>query len=150
MHRTLCTAALALVIGSFLSVPLLAQQEPPLTNPIRYTWIVTSCATWNCAAAALVMADGDKHVMALPTGRENRPWLILKRVEAGSVYIPEDEPFGCEVFETVAAATTHFDGLDGCHAPMILSVPDGRAVVTSAYECSGANTTTKRRAVGGR
>lgn len=146
MHRILCTAALAII----LSAPLSAQ-EPPVTNPIRYTWIVTSCATWNCAAAALVMADGDKHVMALPTGREERPWLILKRVEEGSIYIPDDEPFGCEVFDTVAAATTHFGAIDVCHAPMVLSVPDGRAVVTSAYKCaSSASTTTRRRAVGGR
>lgn len=144
MNRILCTAALAIV----LSVPLLAQ-EPPLTNPIRYTWIVTSCETWNCAAAALVMANGDKHVMALPTGRDDRPWLILKRVEEGSIYIPEDEPFGCEVFDTAAAATTHFDGLDTCRAPMVLSVPDGRAVVTSAYKCAEATTTTKRRAARG-
>jgi hypothetical protein len=144
MNRILCTAALAM----FLSVPLLAQE--PIVKPIRYTWIVTSCTTWNCAAAALVMADGDKHTMALPTGREERPWLILKRVEEGSIYIPEDEPFGCAVFDTVAAATTHFDGLDTCRAPMILSVPDGRAVVTSAHECASTTGTTRRRAVGGR
>ena len=144
MYRSLCTAALAIV----LSVPLPAQ-EPPVTNPIRYTWIVTSCATWNCAAAALVMADGDKHVMALPTGREERPWLILKRVEEGSIYIPDDEPFGCEVFDTVAAATTAFGGIDGCRAPMVLTVPDGRVVVTSAYACANSpTTTTKRRAAG--
>ena len=145
MHRILCTAALAII----LSAPLSAQ-EPPVTNPIHYTWIVTSCATWNCAAAALVMADGDKHVMALPTGREERPWLILKRVEEGSIYIPDDEPFGCEVFDTIAAATTHFGSIDACHAPMVLTVPDGRAVVTSAYECPASHTSTKRRAVGGR
>ncbi|HEX6087794.1 MAG TPA: hypothetical protein VF266_24900 [Thermoanaerobaculia bacterium] len=147
MPRILCTAALAIV----LSVPSFAQEQPPLTNPIRYTWIVTSCATWNCAAAALVMADGDKYTMALPTGREERPWLILRRVEDGSIFIPEDEPFGCEVFDTVAAASTHFDGLDTCRAPMILSLPDGRAVVTSAYECAGATSgATRRRAAGGR
>jgi hypothetical protein len=144
MHRILRTLSLAIVV----SAPILAQ-ETPITNPIRYTWIVTSCATWNCAAAALVMADGDKHVMALPTGREDRPWLILKRVESGSVYIPDDEPFGCEVFPTVGEATAHFDGIDSCRAPMILTVPDGRAVVTSAHECADASPT-KRRAAGGR
>ena len=138
MFRMLCTAAVAIA----LTLP--AAADEPHTNPIRYTWIVTSCTTWNCATAALVMAGGDKHVMALPTGREDRPWLILKRVEEGSIYIPEDEPFGCEVFDTVAAATTHFDGIDGCRAPMVLSVPDGRAVVTSAHQCTSG--TTKRRA----
>lgn len=141
MFRTLCTAALALALAMALTVP--AAADEPHTNPIRYTWIVTSCTTWNCAAAALVMAGGDKHVMVLPTGRDDRPWLILKRVEEGSIYIPDDEPFGCEVFDTAAAATAHFDGIESCHAPMVLTVPDGRAVVTSAYQCPGGS---KRRA----
>lgn len=143
MHRTVCSAFVAIA----LSVPLSAQT--PIEKPIRYTWIVTSCTTWNCAAAALVMADGDKHVMALPTGREEHPWLILRRVEEGAIYIPEDEPFGCEVFDTVAAATTHFDGIANCRAPMILSLPDGRAAVTSAHECASSGATRRRAAGGG-
>ena len=115
-----------------------------ITKPIRYTWIASSCTTWNCAAAALVMANGDKHLIVLPTGNEAHPWLILKRVEEGSIYIPDDEPYTCEIFENVAEAGARFSAMDGCHGPMILNVPDGKAVVLSLNRCDDAK---KRRAV---
>jgi hypothetical protein len=122
--------------------------EAQITKPIRYTWIATSCETWNCAAAELVLADGSPHVMALPTKDEARPWLILRRVEEGSIFIPEDEPFTCEVFDGVSSATTRFSALDACHSPIILNVPDGRAVVMSLQKCG--NGTARRRAAGPR
>jgi hypothetical protein len=138
MKRVTLTAALV-----FLFLTPLASAQ--ITKPIRYTWIVTSCTNWNCAAAALVMANGAPNVIALPTGRDDRPWLVLKRVEEGALYIPDDEPFTCEVFTTVTDASNAFTVMDGCHAPMILSVPDGRSVVTSLSKCEGG--TSKRRAV---
>ena len=131
---------LTLVLAAFLSPAAAAQ----LTNPIRYTWIVTSCDSWTCAAGALVLAGGDKYVMALPTGQEERPWMILRRVEEGSVYIPEDEPFTCSVFDTVVDAASGLTSMDPCHAPLVFSVADGRTVVTSLQKC--AEPTTKRRA----
>jgi hypothetical protein len=145
-QRILCTAAVLAALTLTLSA------SAQITNPIRYTWVASSCETWNCAAAALIMANGDKYVMALPTGRQERPWLILKRVEEGSIYIPDDEPFGCEVFDTVSDASVKFDTIDTCHAPMMLTLPDGRSAVTSAHACGQAaatTTTTKRRAAGG-
>jgi hypothetical protein len=117
--------------------------EGQTTNPIRYTWIATSCETWDCAASALAVAHGDKSVFALPTGSDERPWVILRRVEEGSVYVPQDEPYSCHVFDQVADATTHMLAMDGCHAPMIVSVADGRSVVTSLTDCKAI----KRRAV---
>ena len=120
-----------------------AAAHAQITRPIRYTWIATSCTTWNCAAAALVMANGDKHVIVLPTGNETHPWLVLKRVEEGSIFIPEDEPYGCEIFASVAEAGARFTAMDGCHGPMILNVPDGKAVVLSLNKCDDAK---KRRA----
>ena len=117
--------------------------DSPTTKPVRYTWIVTSCETWNCAASAMVMANGDKHVIALPTGQEERPWLILRRVEEGSIFIPEDEPFTCELFDDVGAAGDRFRDVSSCQGPMMLNVPDGRAVVISLQQCGGA----KRRSV---
>lgn len=114
-----------------------------ITNPIRYTWVVTSCTTWNCAASALIMANGEPNVIAVPTTDEQSPWLVLRRVVEGSVFIPETEAFGCDVFGEVASASSHYLGLDGCRNPMMLSVPDGRAVVISLRECAK----TRRRAV---
>ena len=122
----------AFALAACLTAPALAQ----ITEPVRLTWIVTSCESWNCAAAALVLANGDKHVIVLPTGQEERPWMVLRRVEEGSIYIPEDEPFACEVFDTVVDATSRFTSMDSCHGPLVLSVPDGRAVVTSLHRCT--------------
>ncbi|HVE71220.1 MAG TPA: hypothetical protein VNI54_07615 [Thermoanaerobaculia bacterium] len=130
--------AVAAIVLLALTVPALAQT----TNPIRYTWITTACSIWNCAAAALVLANGTKDVIVLPTGNEEHPWLVLKRVEAGAVYIPEDEPYGCEVFDTVTDATSRYNAMEACHGAMIMSVPDGRAVVMSLTNCKNG----KRRA----
>jgi hypothetical protein len=138
MKRNVLAAALLMV---FVAAPAGAQIE----KPIRWTWITTSCETWNCAAAALVLANGDKHVIVLPTGNDERPWLILKRVEEGSIYIPADEPYGCEVFANVTDAGSRFTAMDGCHGPMMLNVPDGRAVVLSLHECGDQSK--KRRAM---
>lgn len=137
MKRTMLAAALLLYAAATVD----AQTE----KPIRWTWIASSCETWNCAAAALVLANGDKNVIALPTGNEARPWLILKRVEEGSIYIPDDEPYGCEVFANVTDAGTRFTAMDTCHGPMMMNVPDGRAVVVSLYDCGEQSK--KRRSV---
>lgn len=134
--------ALVVLLAAFISVA--ARAEDPIAKPIRYTWIATSCETLSCAASALMMANGDKHVIVLPTGREERPWVILRRVEEGSIFIPEDEPFRCETFSTVRDATSQFGAMASCLEPILLSVPDGRIVITSLAKCGGAS---KRRAV---
>jgi hypothetical protein len=136
MKRFQIAAVLAILV-----VPGAFAQET--TKPIRHTWIASSCASWNCAAAALILANGDKYVIVLPTGETEWPWVILRRVEEGAIFIPEDEPFVCEVYETVDLAATRHQSMDGCHAPLLLNVPDGRAVVTSLTKCG----TSKRRAV---
>ncbi len=136
MKRTMLAAALLFFAA--------ANVDAQIEKPIRWTWIATSCETWNCAAAALVLANGDKNVIALPTGNDARPWLIVKRVEEGSIYIPEDEPYGCEVFANVTDAGTAFTAMDTCHGPLMMNVPDGRAVVVSLSACG--EQTKKRRA----
>ncbi|MDQ3281903.1 MAG: hypothetical protein M3Q69_10885 [Acidobacteriota bacterium] len=136
MKRFLFTVALA-----FLSLQPLAAEET--TKPVRYTWIATSCETWNCAAAALVLAGGDKYVIAIPTGVDERPWVVLRRVESGSIYIPDDEPFALDKFDSVSEATSFFNAMDGCRAPMIMNTPDHSAVVTALRNCNSL----KRRAV---
>jgi hypothetical protein len=126
-----------------LAVAAPASADEPITKPVRYTWIATSCDTWNCAAAAMVMANGDKYVMVLPTGRDEKPWIILRRVEEGSIFIPDEEPYTCSVYPTVNEASIEYEVMDTCHAPLILNVPDGRAVVASLRSCGSS----KKRAV---
>ena len=121
-----------------LLLVLSASAGAQTTNPIRYTWIAEACENWNCAAAALVLANGEPDVIALPTGIAEHPWVVLRRVAEGSIYIPEDAPFQCEVFEAAATAFSRFDGIEECHAPLILNVPDGRMVVMSLQRCHAA------------
>lgn len=132
-----------IVAAAVLAILLTPAAAAEITKPIRYTWMATSCTTWNCAAAALVMANGDKYVIVLPTGQEDRPWLILRRIEEGSIALPENEPFTCNVFDTVVDATSHYTAMDGCHGPLLLNTPDGRAVVASLLQC--ANQAPKQR-----
>ena len=88
MKRSMLVVAL---VTFFLNNFASAQQ---ITNPIHYTWIVSSCENWNCAASALIMANGEPNVIVLPTNVEEAPWLVLRRVEEGSLFIPETESFG--------------------------------------------------------
>lgn len=141
MRRLLLIVAL---VTAAATVPVMNITAQEATNPIRYTWIVTSCRQWNCAAAALVMANGDPNVITMPTGRQDRPWLVLRRVEEGSVFIPDDEPFTCDVFESVSDAATKFSTMDSCHGPIVLNVPDGRALIASLSKCASDE---KRRSV---
>ena len=140
MHRILGIAiALALLFP--------ASARGQITKPIRYTWMVSSCPTWNCAAAALVMAGGDKHVIVLPTGQQENPWVVLKRVEEGALELDEKEAYSCETFDGVSSAASQFSTIGSCHGPMILNVPDGRTLIVSLKNCPAATTPQKRRAV---
>lgn len=121
-------AAAVLVI---LSIPAQAQ----ITNPIRYTWIPSSCATWNCAASALILANGEPDVVVLPTGRTDTPWVVLRRVQEGSIVLPDDEPYACEVYGDVSTAAASFSAIEGCRSPMMFNTPDGQILVTAMHKC---------------
>jgi hypothetical protein len=133
---------IAAALVSAVSIPIEAQET---TKPIRYTWIVTSTTDWNEAMSVLAVSNGDSGVIVVPAGMNEKRWLILRRVEQGSIYIPEDEPFGCEVFKAISDATDRSAAMHSCHSPLVMSVPDGNAVVMSLRQCS--TTPTRRRAV---
>ena len=136
-------ALITFCLNNFVTAPAQAQE---VTKPIEYTWIVSSCETWNCAASALVMANGEPNVLVLPTNVPELPWVILRRVEQGSIYIPDTEAFGCDVYSEVNEATSHYSGMDLCRKAMVLTVPDGKSVVVSLQQCDGAGA--RRRAAG--
>jgi hypothetical protein len=114
-----------------------------ITAPIKYTWIVTSCETWDCASSALLLSHGDGNTIVLPTKNEERPWLVVRRVEEGSIYIPEDEPFHCEVFDDFDNAADRYSDLGPCRLSTVMNMMDGQSVVLSLRKCDS----TKRRAV---
>lgn len=97
--------------------------------PISHEWIVESCDTWNCAASALVLANGDPHVMIVPAATGDGRWLVVRQIAAGQYAPPADAPFIVETFDGVDGASARFVSVAGDHAPVMLSVPDGKFLV---------------------
>jgi hypothetical protein len=134
-----------LILAAAILVPATLANAQEFTEPIQYTWISTSCETWDCAVSAFLLGAGDRHTIILPTGSEKRPWLVLRRVEEGSVFVPEDEPFSCEVFQEMEKAMLRYGELERCQSPMVMNTMDGRAVVMSMAKCEPS---ARRRSAG--
>ena len=123
------SAVLALCL--FSSVALLKADEPRATNPIGYTWIVTGCTNWSSAAAALAAADGDPNTVVLPTDSADFPWVILRRVVQGSIYVPPDEHFDVEMFDGIADAAARFAAIDPGRAAILVTTTANSKLVVS-------------------
>lgn len=132
-----------LILAAVVLLPATLMNAQEFTEPIKYTWITTSCETWDCAVSAFLLGNGDRNTIILPTGSEKRPWLVLRRVEEGSVFIPDDEPFSCEIFQEMEIAMTRYRELHHCQSPMVMNTHDGRIVVLSMAQCEPSS---RRRA----
>jgi hypothetical protein len=122
-------ALLTLCIVSMTSV--VRADEPRATNPIGYRWIVTSCESWSCASAALAAANGDPNTVVLPTSSSEYPWVILRRVVEGSIYVPPDEHFDVENFDGIADAAARFASIDDSRAPILVTTTASSKLVVS-------------------
>jgi hypothetical protein len=111
--------------------------------PITHLWIVEACESWNCAAAAAIMSNGDKYLVALPTNSEDFKWVVVRRVAAGSAVVSPDAPFRVESFDGVYDAMARFDGLVHDFEPMMLTAPDGKFLVVARSTASSV----RKRAV---
>jgi hypothetical protein len=98
------------------------------TNPI---WIATPCDTWNCAAAALINANGDPQVFTLPMSGPQYKWVVLRRVASGSVTVSPDNPLQVEQFTKMVDGSIRFDGIDKSLVPMMVTAADGTIIVLS-------------------
>ena len=101
---------------------------------LSYTWIVKSCDSWNCAAAALIMADGDPQVFVMPTRSDTHKWVVLRRVVSGSVTQSPDEPFLIEQFSSMSDGSARFAGLNQAVAPLLITPTDGNVLVVFLRE----------------
>jgi hypothetical protein len=134
---------LSILLG--LSLPAFATTPPPERSmPVTYTWIATGCRDWNCAAAALAVASGDATVFTVPTSDPDFPWVVLRRVETGSVWVPDDEPFAVDSFTTLGAAVGCISAIDKSRAPLMMTTFDGAKLVV-ALKPNGAP---RRRSAG--
>jgi hypothetical protein len=112
--------------------------------PVTKLWVTTVCDTWNCAMAALVNANGDPAVFAVPVAMKDNRWLVVKQVAAGG-YV-DDSPFQVDSFDGIPAATARFASIANEFKPHIMSSPDGKFLVISLRDPEGQPA--KRRAVG--
>jgi hypothetical protein len=115
---------------SLLLLPIAvgAQEHCPCV-PVTHLWIVNGCESWNCAAAATIMANGDKYFLTLPTNSDDFKWVVVRRVVAGSATVAPDAPFRLESFDGVSDAMSRFDSIDRQFEPMLLTAPDGKFLV---------------------
>jgi hypothetical protein len=77
------------------------------------------------------MAGGDPYVLTLPTKSQKYPWIIVRRVPSGSFFVPSDAPFAIETFDSAGDGSARFAAISTDHGPMILTAPDGKALVIS-------------------
>jgi len=117
--------AITLVLSAFGAA---AQTDPCPCIPLSYTWVADACETWNCAASALIMANGDAHVLALPTTADRYKWVVVRRVVTGGAIVSPDAPFVVENFDTMRDGSARYDGLQASQSP-ILTTMDGGALV---------------------
>jgi len=97
-------------------------------------WIADACETWNCAASAMVLANGDPHVLVIPTASNNFKWVVLRRVVSGSVAISPDTPFVVQSFQSMPDGTAHFGAIGNDRVPMMLTTADGDVLVVALRE----------------
>ena len=96
---------------------------------LSHTWLATPCESWNCAASALVLANGDPSVMAMPTNSDRYKWVILKRVVTGSVAVSPDAPMLVEQFSSMTEGSARFMALDQNVRPLLVTATDGNTLV---------------------
>jgi hypothetical protein len=119
----------AIVILTLSLVSTAAFADPAKGVPSAYKWLVTPCENWNCAASALVTAAGDPYVIALPTNSTKYSWIVLRRVQGGSYFFPDDAPFRLEDFDEPTLAVSRYSAVDRMCAPLTITTPDRHMLV---------------------
>lgn len=123
-----------LALAVAIAIPLFAAssraQEACPCIPLTYEWIATPCDSWNCAASAVVIANGT-NVVPLPTTSSDYTWVVLRRVVTGSAIVSPDAPFKVDGFDSLSSASARFYAIDHELTPMLVTVPDGKVLVVA-------------------
>lgn len=119
-----------LLFVALFNVSVRAQQVCPCV-PIARMWIVSACDSWNCAAAALVIANGDPDVLSIPSGSDDFKWVVIRHVAVGSAVVSPDAPFKVESFATLSDAMTRFSAIDPDFRPLLYTAPEGDVLIVS-------------------
>lgn len=130
------TLRLALACSlALVPLPAVAQQVCPCV-PITHVWTAEACDTWNCAAAATIMANGDQYVLTLPTNDDEHKWVVVRRITSGSATVSPDAPFTVEQFDDGNVAMARFNGIDHGLHPMVVTGADGKFLVIARSAAS--------------
>ena len=121
------TALLAIVMC--VTTVALADTDPCPCIVLGYTWMATPCETWNCAASALVLANGDAHTMVLPMTDDHVKWVVLRRVVSGSATVSPDNPLLIERFGNMLDGSVRFSALDHNSSPLLVTATGGNVLV---------------------
>ena len=113
--------------------------------PLSHSWVVTACETWNCAQAAMVLANGDPFVMSMPTNDTKYGWIVARRIVTGTAVTAPDSPYIIESNASFADAAAQFSALDPNMLPMIVTASDG---VTLLIRLREAAPISRRRSAG--
>ena len=127
--KTLSIAVIAIVVFT-LAPSATAQQACPCV-PLTPLWTVKTCDTWNCAMAELVVANGDPFVFPVSTGTADHPWLVMRRIVAGTGVLISDDTYEVAAFDRFEGASSKFIELGGDAKPLFLTAPDGQMLVVS-------------------
>ena len=106
-----------------------AADDPQRVVPISHQWVVVPCASWSEAVAAMVAAEGDPYVVAVPTNHAEHKWIVLKRVVSGGYVPPPDMPWSVESFGAPFDASSRMITLSTAHCPLLMTTTDGRSLV---------------------
>jgi len=99
-----------------------------------FMWLADGCQTWNCAASAMVLANGDPHLLVMPTASNTYKWVVLRRVVSGSVAVSPDAPFVVQSFQSMSDGSAHYAIIGSDRAPLMLTTTDGHVLVISLRE----------------
>ena len=108
-----------------------AQEVCPCV-PLTHVWIAEACDSWNCAASAVVLAEG-KGVVPLPTASSDFPWVVLRRVTSGSV-TSSPNTFKVDGFDSLNDGVNRYYATDHLLQPMLVTAPDGKILVIARLE----------------
>ena len=103
-----------------------AQQACPCV-PLTHLWVAVPCDSWNCAASAVVLANGTD-VLPMPTSSADFPWVVLRRVTSGSA-ASMPNTFSVDGFDSLTDGVTRYYATDHELQPMLITAPDGKVLV---------------------
>lgn len=125
--RTLLSAIFMFMVVNHTAI---AQDACPCV-PLTHLWVVESCADWNCASSAVILANGDPYTIAMPTSSEEHRWVVVRRIVSGSSTDSGNGAYQLESFDGSSDGYARFAAIESNYRPLMMTTPDGKTIVLS-------------------